>query len=130
MPSIMLTPIMFQRHLDRNDLNDAIENYEIKRLGLKEGFCDRIKSILMFTDSNQNADMTLQQGDIVTVFRDRGEQIVIEHVSNDGFRQEFLALKDLETDQITSMLDVLGKCTFIRKATQEEIIKHNVWINE
>ena len=130
MPSIILTPIMFQRHLNRNDLNDTIENHEIKRLGLKAGFCDRIKSILMFTDANQNADMTLQQGDIVTVFRDRGEQIVIEHVSNDGFRQEFLALKDLETNQIMSMLDVLGKCTFIRKATEEEVIKHNVWLNE
>lgn len=130
MPSIILTPIMRQRHLDKIDLNETIENYEIKRLGLKEGFCDRIKSILMFTDANQNADMTLQQGDIVTVFRDRREQIVIEHVSNDGFRQEFLALKDLETNQIMSMLDVLGKCTFIRKAIQEEVIKHNVWLNE
>lgn len=134
MTEILLTKAMFKRNgkqitediQDVNDFYSALEAHEIKRLGLKDGFCNRIQPILASTD---NQDRVLEQGDIVLVFRERGEQIVVEHVATDVHRQEFLALKDLETGEICSMLHVLGKCKFVRKATEDEERKYHVWID-
>lgn len=117
-----------------------IMTHEFNRLGLNKSFQHRFKPIMKlvtftgteFENKFENFEKSISQGDIVTCMRESDgyipEFIVVEHVDDDGFRQEYLALRNMKTNEIISFLDINGKCTSVRKALPTEIKKYNVWI--
>ena len=54
--------------------------------------------------------------------------IVVERVTRDTYRQDYLALKNMETNELIPLFDVEAHMNFIRAATPEEIKEHNVWL--
>lgn len=122
---------------------------EAKRLGLKdeEGLCTRIKPVNKITVTkgqyaiNSKGDKMwvkggehyaeLVQGDIVNgiYINDKLPKfIVVERVMQDTYRQDYLALKNMETNELIPLFDVYAYMNFIRKATPEELKEHNVWL--
>lgn len=131
------------------DFEQKLMELEAKRLGLKdeEGLYTRIKPIYKITvttpkfplkypwekpggkDKEHYAELV--QGDIVDgiYVNDKLPQfIVVEHVAQDIYKQDYLALKDMDTNELIPMFDVDGYMTFIRQATDAELNKYNVWL--
>ena len=117
-----------------HDFEQKLMALESKRLGLKdeEGLRTRIKPINKITVTKSGEHYTeLVQGDIVDgiYVNDKLPQfIVVERVMRDAYRQDYLALKNMETNELIPLFDVDAYMNFIRAATPEEIKEHNVWL--
>lgn len=132
-----------------HNFEQKLMELEAKRLGLKieDGLYTRIKPILKVNHVKGQCAKTstgddifvkgyefkneLVQGNIVNGMTINGHMptyIVVEHVAQDIYKQDYLALKDMDTNELIPMFDVDGYMTFIRQATDAELNKYNVWL--
>lgn len=132
-----------------HNFEQKLMELEAERLGLKieDDLYTRIKPVMKANivkdqwAKNSNGEKVfvkgsefkneLVQGNIVngmTVGGRRPTYIVVEHVAQDVYKQDYLALKDMDTNELIPLFDVHGHMTSIRQATNDEIEKYNVWL--
>ena len=132
-----------------HNFEQKLMEIEAKRLGLKveDDLYTRIKPVkkINITKDHWAKSATgddvfvkgsefkteLVQGNIVNGMTINGHMptyIVVEHVAQDIYKQDYLALKNMDTNELIPMFDVDGYMTFIRQATDAELNKYNVWL--